>query len=312
MLTLTAKGVLAARSKIDPVFLASPIERPAALSRELDMELLLKDETANPIGSFKGRGAGVLVRSYPPGTRFVCGSAGNFGQAMAWAARAHGCRLTVFAAETAVPCKVDAMRALGATVQLSGHDFDDAKDAARRHAGESGAVYIEDGARDEIAEGAGTLAVELTEAEARVDAVFLPLGNGALAAGIGCWMKATHPGARVVAVAAAGAPNMGRAVLGEGFDPLAPPRTIADGIAVRVPIASAVEAVRRVVDEVVLVEEADIVRAVRMLEAALGHRVEPAGAAGFAGLLGQAARWRGARVAIPVCGRNRLDHLTQE
>lgn len=167
-------------------------------------------------------------------------------------------------------------------------------------------------ARTEIAEGAGTLAVELTEAGARVDAVFVPLGNGALAAGIGCWMKAALPDTRIVAVAAAGAPNMGRAVLGDGFDPLTPPRTIADGIVVRVPIASAVEAVRRVADEVVLVDDADIVRAVRMLEAALGHRVEPAGAAGFAGLLDQAARWRGARVAIPVCGRNRLDHLTHE
>lgn len=312
MLNISAKGVLAARSKIDPVFLASPIVRPGALSRELDMELVLKDETANPIGSFKGRGASVLIRSYPPGTGFACGSAGNFGQAMAWAARAHGCRLTVFAAETAVRCKVDAMRALGATVLLSGRDFDDAKDAARRYAEQSGATYVEDGARDEIAEGAGTLAVELTEAEPRIDAVFVPLGNGALVAGIGCWMKAVQPDARIVAVAAAEAPNMGRAVLGEGFDPLVPPRTIADGIAVRVPIASAVEAVRRVVDEVVLVDEADIVRAIRMLEAALGHRVEPAGAAGFAGLLGQAARWRGARIAVPVCGRNRLDHPTQK
>lgn len=312
MLNITAKGVHAARAQIDPIFLDTPIVRPVALSRELGIQLLLKDETVNPIGSFKGRGASVMVRSHPPGTRFVCGSAGNFGQGMAWATRAQGCSLTVFAAETAVQCKLDAMRALGAEVQLSGRDFDDAKDAARRHAETSGAIYIEDGAHREIAEGAGTLAIELVEAENRIDAVFVPLGNGALAAGVGCWLKTALPGIRVIAVAAAGAPSMGRAVLGQSYDPLAPPQTIADGIAVRVPIPSAVEEVRHWVDEVILVDEAEIIRAVRMLEASTGHRVEPAGAAGFAGLLRQADRWRGARVAIPICGRNRIEHLADK
>lgn len=86
----------------------------------------------------------------------------------------------------AVACKLDAMRALGATVLLSGRDFDDGKGPARRHADLSGAIHIEDGAHGEIAHGAGTLALELTEAEDRMDAIFVPLGNGALAAGIGC------------------------------------------------------------------------------------------------------------------------------
>jgi threonine dehydratase len=312
VLKVTAKGVCAARTQIDPVFLDTPVIRPVALSRELGVQLLFKDETVNPIGSFKGRGASVMVRSYPPGAHFVCGSAGNFGQGMAWATRAHGCSLTVFAAETAVQCKLDAMRAFGASVQLSGRDFDEAKDGARQHAETSGAIYIEDGAHHEIAEGAGTLAVEIVEAEDRIDAVFVPLGNGALAAGVGCWMKTALPGVRVIAVAAAGAPSMGRAVLGQGYDPLAPPQTIADGIAVRVPIPSAVEAVRHWVDEVILVDEAEIIRAVRMLEVSSGHRVEPAGAAGFAGLLRQANRWRGTHVAIPICGRNRIEHLTDD
>lgn len=73
----------------------------------------------------------------------------------------------------AVACKLDAMRALGATVLLSGRDFDDGKGAARRHADLSGAIHIEDGAHGEIAHGAGTLALELTEAEDRVDAIFV-------------------------------------------------------------------------------------------------------------------------------------------
>jgi threonine dehydratase len=296
--------IAVARSRIDPVFLNTPVIRDDALQERFGVTILFKDERVTPIGSFKGRGAELIVQTYPPGTRFLCASAGNFGQGMAWAARRHGCALTVYAAKTAVPCKIKAMARLGADVILEGCDFEEAKSAAQKRAESSGEVFIVDGEHAEIAEGAGTLALELTESCEPLDVVFVPLGNGALAAGVGCWLKYKSPSTHVVAVAAKGAPAMGLAVLGRPFE-LAPCHTIADGIAVRVPIPAAVDAVRKVVDEVTFVDDPAIRRAMEVIESTTQSLVEPAGAVGLAALMDQKSRWQGLRAAIPLCGRNR-------
>jgi threonine dehydratase len=170
---------------IDPAFRETPQFLAETLSERLGLSLVLKVECVNPIRSFKGRGTDYLMHrigSRPKG--FACASAGNFGQGMAYAARKRGQRLTVFAAVTANPLKVSRMRALGAEVVLAGADFDAAKAAAKEHAQGSGALYIEDGQLPEIAEGAGTIALELSRMDKAFDAIFVPLGNGALINGI--------------------------------------------------------------------------------------------------------------------------------
>ncbi|HEX8224863.1 MAG TPA: pyridoxal-phosphate dependent enzyme [Allosphingosinicella sp.] len=296
--------IVAARSRIDPVFQNSRVRRSAALDRGAGAELLFKDETCNPIRSFKGRGACNLLARMPRAEGAVCASAGNFGQGLAWAAREQGLPVTIFAATGAVAAKVEAMRALGATVILQGRDYDEAKDRARDYARSAGLTYVEDGAHAEIAEGAGTIALELTAEAAGIDALLCPLGNGALAAGLGCWMKHSRPEAEMVAVAASGAPAMARSVLGGTIVTTPVADTIADRIAVRVPIPSAVREVRRLVDDVVLVPDEAIRTAMALLLDAFGIVVEPAGAAGFAALLNEPGRWAGKRVAIPLCGGN--------
>lgn len=296
--------IRAAVEKIDSVFLRTPSFRAEALSSFLDLDLVLKDERVTPIGSFKGRGADLLVKAYPGGTSFVCASAGNFGQGMAYAASRQGSELTVFAAQTAARCKIEAMRVLGAEVWLAGHDFDGAKLRARQHATSTGELFVEDGAHAEIAEGAGTIALELTEEWGAFDAVYVPLGNGALAAGMGCWLAHVSPRTRFIAVAAERAPAMGLAVLGKPHQS-APCETIADGIAVRVPVPAAVDAVREVADEVIFVDEQIIRIAMELIENSTGRRVEAAGAVGLAGLLREHHRWRRKRVGIPICGGNR-------
>ena len=296
--------VVAARARIDPVFLDMPLRRSPALDRRVGAQLLLKDETANPIRSFKGRGASNFMALLAPTRGLVCASAGNFGQGLAWAARKHGVPLTVFASTAAVASKVAAMRTLGATVILEGRDFDAAKQAAAAYAQREGLRYVEDGAVAEIAEGAGTLALEISEAGETFESIICPLGNGALAAGVGCWAKALPVPAEVVAVSAKGAPAMALSVIGNRIVSTDHAETIADGIAVRVPIASAVEAVRRVVDDVVLVEDETIVEAMAILHDHFGLTVEPAGATGLAAILSQPGRWQGKTVAIPLCGGN--------
>ena len=146
-----------ASETIDPVFRDSPQYVCEALTDRLRVATVLKVECVNPIRSFKGRGTDFLLQRlgrHPSG--FVCASAGNFGQGMAYAARKRGDPMTVFAAVTANPLKIERMRALGAEVVLEGADFDEAKAAAKRHAGRSGSMYVEDGLIPAIAEGAGT------------------------------------------------------------------------------------------------------------------------------------------------------------
>jgi threonine dehydratase len=291
---------------IDPVFLDTPVVACDNLPGAEGIQVSFKDERASPIGSFKGRGSDLLVKSFSTDQELVCASAGNFGQGMAWSVRQRGGGLIVFAAETAARCKIEAMRNLGADVILTGSDFDEAKDTAKTYAAEWGKIFIEDGSHVEIAEGAGTIALELTDQCDDFDTVFIPVGNGSLAAGIGCWFKHHRPRTQIIAVVARGAPAMGLALLGKSYEKTNCD-TIADGIAIRIPIPAAVEAVRKVVDTVLFVSDAGIRQAMTVIEDFTGATVEAAGAAGLAGLLATRDEHRGKRVAIPICGGNRDD-----
>jgi threonine dehydratase len=272
---------------IDPIFRGSALRTSPDLDRHLSLSLWLKDETENPIRSFKGRGTSVLVnRGLSEATTLVAASAGNFGQGLAHAAVRAGHRVVVFAAETANPLKIRAMQRLGAEVVLHGRDF------------------VEDGAEPAIAEGAGTIALEIADALPALDAVFIPLGNGALATGMGCWLKHRSPQTRIVAVAAEGAPCMAHSfAAGQPLETQAV-NTIADGIAVRVPVPFAVTCMPDTVDDVVLVSDELILEAMRLVRRHLGRAVEPAGAAGLAGLIRHRQDYSGARVATVLCGAN--------
>ena len=289
---------------IDPIFLNTPLIRGSSLDRALDAELFCKVETLNPIRSFKGRGTELLVAHLRDARQLVCASAGNFGQGLARAAVRRGRSVVVFAARRANPLKVEAMRTLGAEVRLTGADFDAAKSASRRFAASSDSYYVEDGALPEIAEGAGTIALEMSEAGVNPEVVLAPLGNGALATGIGTWCRHAEPNARVIGVVAASAPSMRLSFAARA--PVATERadTIADGIAVREPVPYAVECMRETIDEVVSVSEKSIVRAIRLVHGHLGLVIEPAGVVGVAAMLEYPTRWKGSRVAIPLCGGN--------
>ena len=301
---LDLDGVRAAPPQIDPVFLHTPLRADPTLDAVLGCRLFAKDETDNPIGSFKGRGTELFVATeLRPGEAIVSASAGNFGQGLARAATRRGHVCTVFAAETANPAKLDAMRAFGADVRLAGADFDAAKAAARHYAEDHRLRFVEDGAEPAIAQGAGTIALELL-AEVAPEVVLVPLGNGALLEGIGSVLRAKLPSAEIVAVVAAGAPSMKLSLEAERAIETERADTIADGIAVRVPIASRLPQLRRSCDRIVAVDEAQLLQAMRLLRRHLGLVVEPAGAAGVAGILAEPERYAGRLVATVLCGRN--------
>lgn len=234
----------------------------------------------------------------------VCASAGNFGQGMAYAARKRGIPLVVFAAESANRLKLDRMRELGAEVRLAGRDFDEAKEHGEAFAAETGARWIVDGRESAIAEGAGTIAVELCRWPHAFDAALIPLGNGALLGGIATWMKAKSPATRRIGVCAAGAPSMAISLKQGRAESTESMATIADGIGVRVPVPEALADLAGIVDEVLLVEDAAMIQAMQLVFREHGLLVEPAGVAGLAAALTFRERFRGATVVTPLCGGN--------
>ena len=297
--------IAAAARTIDPIFLASPLHHSDVLDKQLGCTLLAKVETLNPIRSFKGRGADLAMAALPSGvSRVVSASAGNFGQGIAYAGARRGIQTVIFAAVTANALKVEAMRRCGARVVLQGRDFDEAKLAGRSFAEASGSLFLEDGAVPEIAEGAGTIAYEMTGCGAAFETVLVPLGNGALVTGMGAWFKAERPRCRVVGVVATGAPAMKLSWQSGVVVQTPAANTIADGIAVRVPLTYALAGMRGTVDEVLSVSETSILAAMRLVHEVLGLVVEPAGVVGIAALIEHADRFRGAHAATVLCGSN--------
>lgn len=305
---LSLDHIQRAHATMDPVFRDSPQFECEPLSQALGASLLLKVETANPLRSFKGRGADFFMREHATrlaGRALVAATAGNWGQAMAWVCRARAWPLIVYCATGANAYKVERMRAMGAEVRLFGEDFDTAKEEARRFCEETGAYLVEDGREASIAEGAGTIGLELLR-DGRFDTLLVALGNGALLTGIGRWVKAHAPHVRVIGIAAEGADAMAASWRAGRSIERVTMNTIADGIATRRPIPEALADMRGTVDDVLLVSERAIERAMRLLFAHAGLLVEPAGAVGVAAILDHPAL-RSRRLATVLCGSNLTD-----
>jgi threonine dehydratase len=313
MVAVTADAIRSAHARIPSAFRNSPQFVSEPLSEALGVPVVVKLETANPIGSFKGRGTWLAMSELAAAGRVgersgvVVASAGNFGQGVAYAGRALRVPVIVFAATTASPMKLTAMRRLGADVRTVGEDFDAARAAAAEEAARSGWHLLVDGEDPWISIGAGSIALELTDAVAGGDLpvlerFYVPVGNGALIAGIGTWMRSAAPQMQVIGVQAAAAPAM--TLSWREGRPIETPRadTIADGIAARVPVPEALELMFGVVDEMLLVDEDEIRAATRDLSEALPSSVEPAAGAAWAAV--RAGEARGGAIGVLITGGN--------
>jgi threonine dehydratase len=305
---LSLDRIAKAATTIDPVFRNSPQFLAEGLGARLGLRLVAKVEVVNPIRSFKGRGTDFFVQQLGADrTPLVCASAGNFGQGLAYAARKRGLSLHVFAAESANPLKVARMRAFGALVQLIGADFDSAKDHARDFAARQGFRFVEDGAEAAIAEGAGTMAVELAAWPEPFDAVYIPVGNGAMINGVGRWLKHVAPQTRIIGVGAVGSPAMERSWRSGTIVATDATDTIADGIATRVPVPLALREMALTVDDMVLVDDAAMKEAMALAFDEFGLVLEPSGASGIAAISAHRAQLQDQLVATILCGGNALE-----
>jgi threonine dehydratase len=313
MVDVTADAMRSAHRRIPSAFRDSPQFISEPLSEEVGVPVVVKLETANPIGSFKGRGTWLAMAELLAAGRVgerqgvVVASAGNFGQGVAYAGRAMGIPVIVTAATAASPIKLAAMRRLGADVRTAGEDFDAARLAAADLAAGSGWHLLVDGEDPWISIGAGTIALELTDAVASgdlpaIDRFYVPVGNGALIGGIGTWLRSGASATRVIGVQAAAAPAM--TLSWRERRPIETPSadTIADGIAARVPVPAALELMIGVVDEMLLVDEEQIVAATRQMSIAVPTTVEPAAGAAWAAI--RAAESHAGAIGVLVTGGN--------
>jgi threonine dehydratase len=295
---LSLERIAAAAEKIDPAFLHTPQFGSDRLSSALAREVVIKNETLTPIGSFKGRGTWLLADRLDPARTWVCSTAGNFGQGLAYAARARGAAVEAFVSADVPAAKITGMRALGAQVHVSDKPAAD----AREHASATDErLLVVDGLYPEMAEGAGTIALEL-EPSGPFDLAVVQVGDGALISGVACALKAKHPQTRVVGVCASGAPALARSFTARRVVTTQGTNTIATALAISEPIPESLVRVVALVDEIVLVDDDNLRAAQRLIAETLNVAVEPSGAAGVAALTRHGAALRPGRTAVLLTG----------
>ena len=271
----------------------TPLYSTETFGRMIGRPVHLKAETLQRTGSFKIRGATNKLETLTEEERkagVVAASAGNHGQAVAWAAREAGVEATIFMPAETPMAKVEPTRNYGARAELTGATFEDAMAAARAHVEESGATFVHPFEDPDVIAGQGTIGLELVEQLPELETVVIPVGGGGLSSGIALALRALKPEVRIVGVqAAACAPLAGNTDLGY---------TIAEGIAVKHPGELTSRLLADLLESVVTVTDEEISQAIVLLMERAKLVVEGAGAAAMAALLAGRVPGDGPAVAI--------------
>ncbi len=287
MKTKTAPGlkeIQEARARLEGHARMTTVYGSETLSRVIGREVSLKAENLQRTGSFKIRGAVNKIATLTDAERragVVAASAGNHGQAVAWAAREAGVRATVFVPQDAPMAKVEPAKNYGGHVELVGATFEEALAAALKHAEETGATFVHPYEDERVIAGQGTIGLELAEQVPQAGTVVIPVGGGGLSSGIGLALRSVRPDVRIVGVQAG----------------LSGP-TIADGIAVKQVGVKTSAILEDVLDDLISVGDDEICRAIVLLLERTKLVVEGAGAVGVAALLTGKAGGVGPAVAI--------------
>jgi threonine dehydratase len=287
----TLAEIQEARARLHDVAQVTPIHYSETFSRRTGRNVLLKAENLQRTGSFKIRGAYNKISQLGESERaagVVAASAGNHGQAVAWAAREVGVEASVFMPQDAPMAKVDATRNYGARVELAGAMFDDCLAGALAHAEATGATFVHPFEDPVVIAGQGTIGLELAEQVPEAQTVVLPIGGGGLAAGISLALRELRPEVRLVGVQA------GKS----GY-------TIADGIHVKHPGELTMAILEQTLDDIVDVDDDEISEAIVLLVERAKLVVEGAGAAAVAAVL--ADRVGGSGTVVPLVSGGNID-----
>jgi threonine dehydratase len=299
-----------ARERIRDGIVETPVVAATALGDRIPCELHIKLESTQRTGSFKDRGALYRMLALSPEERergIVTASAGNHAQAVAYHGRRLGIPVTIVMPEPTPTMKVSQTAGHGAEVVLHGAMFDDAHAKACELAAAEGFVFVHPFDDPQVIAGQGTVALEMLDAVPDLEVLVVPVGGGGLMSGVGTAARALKPDIGLIGVEAELYPSMKCAI--EGCRLPLGGDTLAEGIAVKQPGELTSRILKEIVDEIVLVAERDIERAVAMLAAIEKSVVEGAGAAGLAAMLADPKRFAGRKVGTILCGGNIDTHL---
>ena len=290
------------------------VETPCSYSRTLSnicgCDIWLKFENLQFTSSFKERGALNRLMALSPEQRrrgVIAMSAGNHAQGVAYHARRLGIPATIVMPVGTPMVKVENTKHHGAEVVVTGATLEEAAAFARSHGEAHGMIFVHPYDDPLVIAGQGTIGLEMMRAVPELDTLVVPIGGGGLISGIGIAAKSIKPSLRILGVEAWLYPSMYNAVHGGNL----PARgdTLAEGIAVKSPGKITTEIVRRLVDDIALVNEAELERALATLISIEKTVVEGAGAAGLAAILSDPSRFKGKKVATLLCGGNIDTHL---
>lgn len=302
---VTLSDIEAAAARIAGNVVRTPTLHSITLSQLTGAQVWLKFENLQFTAAYKERGALNKLLLMPEAARakgVIAASAGNHAQGLAYHAARLGIPVTIVMPVPTPTVKITQTEGHGATVVLHGETFDAAYAHARELEQERGLTFVHPFDDPDIIAGQGTIALEMLADAPQLDILVVPIGGGGLISGVGTAAKALKPGIEIVGVQAELFPSMFALMNGEDLP--AEGETLAEGIAVKHPGAITREIVRQVADDIVLVSERELERAVSLLLQIEKTVVEGAGAAGLAALLAHPERFAGRNVGIVLCGGN--------
>jgi threonine dehydratase len=306
---IAVADIRAAAARIRGRVLRTPVRRSEWLSGVSGGGVHLKLEVVQTTGSYKIRGAFNAALRVREGAgvgeplSLVTASAGNHGRALAHAARDLGLPLTVFVAAGAPRAKVDAIRAAGADLREGG-DYDEAERQAKAHASSGGGLFISPYSHPDVIAGAGTIGLELIEDLPSLDMVVVPMGGGGLVSGVGIAVKALSPATRVIGVEVSASSPFTKSLAAGRLVTIEVGPSLADGLTGNLdPDTITLDIVREVVDQIVVVDEEILRRALAGIVTHEQLMIEGAAAAGPAAILGGHLQLRG-NVAVILTGGN--------
>jgi threonine dehydratase len=302
---LTLDHIRAAHERIRDAIVATPTLHSQTLSQITGANIYLKFENLQFTAAYKERGAlNALLQLSPEALKrgVIAASAGNHAQGLSYHGTRLGAPVTIVMPKTTPTVKIMQTEAVGGKVVLEGEKYDDAYKHARLLEKELGLTFVHPFDDPHVAAGQGTVALEMLEAIPDLDMLVVPIGGGGLLSGMGTAARALKPDIGLVGVQAELYPSMyallnGKQMPCEGD-------TLAEGIAVKVPGEFTSSVIRDLVDEIVLVSEAQLETAVSLLLQIEKTVAEGAGAAGLAAVMAHPEKFKGRNVGIVLCGGN--------
>ena len=304
-LPVTLSDIEAAASLLEGQIVHTPLNLSRTLSHITGAEVWVKFENQQFTAAFKERGALNKLSKLTDDQKqrgVIAASAGNHSQGVAYHARRLGIPATIVMAKTTPFSKVEHTRSHGARVLLEGLIFDEAKQYAMEVCERDNLTFLHPFDDPDIIAGQGTIALEMLAAQPDLDTLVVPIGGGGLISGIAIAAKALKPDIQIIGVEAAMYPCMHAALRGE--TPKTGGATIAEGIAVKEAGELTRQICAELVDDIVLVEEEHLERAITLYAEVEKTIAEGAGAAGLAALIAHPARFQGRKVGLVLCGGN--------